>query len=302
MSTPAPDTPKPDGPADPAPSGLGTDSVIDLHRQHMAELNEAAMSADGTPDEERDTVQGMLDVLTREHAEPRDGFEPVPFWVAVVFGSLLAWGGFYVGTNSADFRRDVFDRSDLKNPDSGSAAANVPDPDPLTVEELMKVGQQKFQAICASCHQPNGLGNPGQNIPPLDGSEWVAGDKASAARLSRIVLYGLSGPIQVKGRTYNGVMPNQGNVLKDYEIAGVLTFVRNSWSNAADKGKPPAITASVVRAARAKEGPRKTNGSQPVSEAELLKLPTDYTDPGGAPVVPKADGKDGKKDGKDEKK
>ena len=47
----------------------------------------------------------------REHAEPRDGFEPVPFWVAVVFGGLLAWGGYYVGTNTADFRRDVFDRS-----------------------------------------------------------------------------------------------------------------------------------------------------------------------------------------------
>ena len=51
----------------------------------------------------------------REHGEPRDGFEPVPFWVAVVFGGLLAWGGFYIGTNSADFRRDVFDRSDLRD-------------------------------------------------------------------------------------------------------------------------------------------------------------------------------------------
>ena len=69
------------------------------------------------------------------------------------------------------------------------------------------------------------------------------------------MLYGLSGPITVKGRTYNGVMPNQGNVMKDYEIAGVLTYVRNSWGNKADTGKPPAITASVVRAARAEGRP-----------------------------------------------
>ena len=63
MSTP--ETPKPPE----------TDSVLELHRQHMAEMNDAAMSVDGTPpDEERDTVQGMLDVLWREHAEPRDGF------------------------------------------------------------------------------------------------------------------------------------------------------------------------------------------------------------------------------------
>ena len=92
-------------------------------------------------------------------------------------------------------------------------------------------------------------------------------------------------------------MPNQGNVMKDYEIASVLTYVRNSWSNAADKGKPPALTASVVRAARAKEGTRKTNGSQPVSQTELLSIPVDYTDPGSTPPAPKVDDKK-----KDEKK
>jgi mono/diheme cytochrome c family protein len=284
-------------PVDPRPTPPETDSVLELHRQHMAEMNDASMTVDGTPpDEERDTVQGMLDAIYREHAEPRDGFEPVPFWVAVVFGGLLAWGGFYVGTNNADFRRDVFDRSDLRGvTDGASAAANVPDPDPQTVEELMKIGQQKF-AVCANCHKPDGKGDRGQGVPPLDGSEWVVGDKASAARLARIVLYGLSGPIQVGGQTYNGVMPNQGNLMKDYEIAAVLTYVRNSWSNAADKGKPPALTASVVRAARTKEGPRKTNGSQPVSQTELLAIPVDYADPGATP--PPA--KDEKK--KDEKK
>ncbi len=287
MTTPTPpESPKPD-PAPAAPEGAGTDSVLDLHRAHIAQLNDAAMTVDGTPpDEERDTVQGMLDVLAREHAEPHDGFEPVPFWVAVVFGGLLAWGGYYIGANTADFRRDVFDRSDLHIPES-AGGANVPDPDPQTLDDLLKIGQQKFQAICASCHQPTGLGKPAENIPPLDGSEWVAGDQASAARLARIVLYGLSGPVQVKGRTFNGVMPNQGNVLKDYEIAAVLTYVRNNWSNKADAGKPPVLTASVVKAARTKEGNRKTNGTQPVSAAELLKIPVDYSDTAAPP--PKKD-------------
>jgi mono/diheme cytochrome c family protein len=292
MSSPEPDPVSP-------PAMRETDSVLELHRQHMAEMNDASMTADGTPpDEERDTVQGMLDAIYREHAEPRDGFEPVPFWVAVVFGGLLAWGGFYVGTNNADFRRDVFDRSDLRGVTDGVAAANVPDPDPQTVDELMKIGQQKF-AVCANCHKLDGKGDRGQGVPPLDGSEWVVGEKASAARQARIVLYGLSGPIQVGGQTFNGVMPNQGNLMKDYEIAAVLTYIRNSWSNAADKGKPPALTASVVRAARAKEGPRKTNGSQPVSQTELLAISIDYVDPGATP--PKTDDKkdEKKKDGKE---
>lgn len=255
----------------------GSDSVIAMHDPVMAEMNDAVMvSVDGTPGtlpgrSGSDSVQAMHDVLWREHAEPRDGFEPVPFWVSLIFGALLAWGGYYIGNNSVDFRRDIYDRSDLKIPDGGAFAANVPDPDPQTVEELMKIGQQKFLSICAACHQPNGQGNPSQNIPPLDGSEWLVGDQASPARLSRIGLYGLSGPVQVKGRIYNGVMPNQGNAFKDYEIASVLTYVRNSWSNKADAGKPPAITTAVVRAARAEEGVRKTNGTQPVTQLELLE-------------------------------
>ncbi len=239
------------------------------------------------PDEERDTIQRMLDVLAREHAEPHDGFEPVPFWVAVVAAGLLMWGGYYLGTNSADFRADVYDRSDLSNAATRQRLPPPPDPDPQTVPELMKIGEQRYAAICAACHQPNGQGNSAQNIPPLDGSEWVAGEQASPARLARIVLYGLSGPITVKGRTYNGVMPSQGHVLKDYEIAAVLTYIRNSWSNAADKDKPPAIVAATVRAARAAEGSRKANGTQPVTAAELLKIPLDYVDP-GAPSPPAA--------------
>src|SRR5580698_9728777 len=122
------------------PSPGSSDSVIAMHDPVMAEMNDQVMlSVDGTsatlPGRSgSDSVQAMHDVLWREHAEPHDGFEPVPFWVSLVFGSLLAWGGYYIGTNSADFRRDVYDRSDLKIPEGGSSAANVPDPDPQTFE------------------------------------------------------------------------------------------------------------------------------------------------------------------------
>jgi mono/diheme cytochrome c family protein len=286
--------PTPDGPIDTdAPVTVtGGDSVSDLHRAHMTQMNDPVMlTADGVDEEAADeagaggsdSVQGMHSSVIREHGEPRDGFEPVPFWVAVVCGGLLAWGGWYVGTYTADFRPDVFDRSDLK--DVAPPAKAAPDPNPKTVDELKRVGEQKYQTICAACHGANGQGQPAQNIPPLDGSEWVAGDEASAARLARIVLYGLNGPIPVKGRTYSGaVMPQQGNVLKDYEIAGVLTYVRNSWGNKSDPDNAkPAITADEVKAARAKEGGRKVNGKQPVSHAELLKLPLTYSDTGAPP-------------------
>jgi mono/diheme cytochrome c family protein len=279
----------------------GGDSVQDLHRAHMIQMNDPVMlTADGVDDTAGDepgvgdSVQGLHDAVMREQAEPRDGFEPVPFWVAIVCGALLMWGGYYIGANTADFRRDVFDRSDLRGVESGPSTP-APDPNPQTVDELKRIGEQKYQTICAACHQPNGEGQRAQNIPPLNGSEWVVGDQASPARLVRILLYGLSGPIAVKGHTFTGaVMPQQGNILKDYEIAGVLTFVRNNWSNKGDPDNAkPAITAATVKAARAKEGPRKTDGSQPTNQDELLKLPLTYADP-GAPGAPPASG-DGKK-------
>lgn len=265
-------------------------TTADLKQEPLTTIDSAVVA-----DEERDTIQRMLDVLAREHAEPRDGFEPVPFGIAVLFGALLAWGGYYIGTNSANFRSDIYDRSDLHNIDTHNIAAAQPDPDPQTVPELMKIGESKYAAICATCHQPNGLGNPGQGIPPLDGSEWVVGDQASPARLARILLYGLTGPIQVKGRIYNGLMPAQGNVMKDYEIAAVLTYIRNSWSNKADKGTTPAIVASTVRAARFAEGNRKVNGTQPFTAAELLKIAVNYTDP-GSPTTQLSEDKKNKQD------
>ena len=263
----------------------GGDEVQDLHRSHMAQMNDPVMlTADGVDDTTvdepglggSDSVQGLHEVVMREQGEPRDGFEPVPFWVSLMFGGLLAWGGYYVGSYSADFRADVFDRSDLV--DVAPPAVSMPDPNPKTVAELLPIGKQKYETVCAACHGPEGKGQVAQNIPPLDGSEWVVGEQASAARLSRILLYGLSGPIPVNGRMYTGaIMPNQGNVMKDYEIAAVIVYIRNSWGNKADTG-PPLLTADDVKAARAKEGSRKVNGTQPMSHDELLKLARTYSD------------------------
>jgi mono/diheme cytochrome c family protein len=226
-----------------------------------------------------DSVQAMHDAIMREQAEPRDGFEPVPFWVAVVCAVLLMWGGFYIGSNSADFRRDIFDDLD---PKPTAIQGPTVDPDPQTVDELKRIGEQKYTAICAACHLADGKGKPAENIPPLDASEWVAGNQASPARLSRILLYGLSGPITVNGREYKGAaMPAQGSLLKDYEIAAVLTYIRNNWSNKADTDNAkPAITAATVKATRTteKDGKRATNGSAPVTAEELLKLPLTHTD------------------------
>ncbi len=89
-------------------------------------------------------------------------------------------------------------------------------------------GSKVYSVYCTACHQRNGLGDS-QRFPPLAGSEWVTGDKK---RLIEVMLKGLEGPIEVKGQSYNNVMP-QHSFLKDEEIAEVLTYIRPNFGNTA---------------------------------------------------------------------
>lgn len=106
----------------------------------------------------------------------------------------------------------------------------------------MLAGKNAFTRTCATCHQANGQGVPGV-FPPLAGSSLVTA--TDPGKIIRATLHGLQGPIEVNGRTYNSVMPAQGPLLNDAELAGALTYARNSWGNAA-----PAVTAEQVSVVR----------------------------------------------------
>ena len=115
---------------------------------------------------------------------------------------------------------------------------------PTTLTEVKSTGH--LSVYCAACHQRNGLGDS-QRFPPLAGSEWVTGDKK---RLIEVLLKGLEGPIEVKGQSYNNVMPPH-NFLSDEDIAEVLTHIRTSFGNTVD-----AVAASEVAEVRkAIDGP-----------------------------------------------
>jgi mono/diheme cytochrome c family protein len=66
--------------------------------------------------------------------------------------------------------------------------------------------------------------------------------------LIKIVLNGLYGPIEVAGQKYRGDVPMTpfGAMLKDEEVAAVLTYVRNSFGNRA-----PAVLPDKVKKVRA---------------------------------------------------
>ena len=117
------------------------------------------------------------------------------------------------------------------------------------IANLFRQGAEIYsrEAHCGTCHQPNGAGLPAAGFPPLAGSEWVLEDEE---RLIKLTLKGLIGPITVKGVEYPGQVPMTPfeYLLKDEEIAAVLTYTRNSFGN-----KASAITAEQVARVRAVE-------------------------------------------------
>ncbi|MFZ5478463.1 MAG: c-type cytochrome [Myxococcota bacterium] len=111
---------------------------------------------------------------------------------------------------------------------------------PTDVDSLRAHGEKVYGATCASCHQGNGQGLAG-TFPPLAGAGSFYGDPQNHAK---IVVHGLSGPIEVAGQSYSGTMPPQGGALSDYDVAAVLTYERTSWGNA-DGAVLPADVAAV---------------------------------------------------------
>ncbi len=100
-------------------------------------------------------------------------------------------------------------------------ASPTPDPD----DEIIAMGETLYLANCADCHGAGGQGVGG--FPPLDGSPVVTAEDPSAA--IRQVLFG------------GGPMPAFQNVLDNEEIAAVLSYVRNAWTNDAPIVEPEQV-------------------------------------------------------------
>jgi cytochrome c oxidase subunit 2 len=84
------------------------------------------------------------------------------------------------------------------------------------LDDLAKRGEKVYAANCAACHQPNGKG--AGPIKPLDGAAVVL--NADHAKQIAVLLNGQN----------NGSMPSW-KALSDTEIAAVITFTKNNWSN-----------------------------------------------------------------------
>jgi mono/diheme cytochrome c family protein len=192
--------------------------------------------------------------LLGKQPDEKAHYSLTPLALLFVFSGLIFWAGTYLNRYSGKF--DPLISYENAKPTQGGAVAVPQDP--------LVVGKAAYGQVCIQCHQPTGLGLPGV-YPPLAGSEWVQG---SEERVIRIVLYGLKGPLKVKGTEFgNAQMPSfrRGTSYNwsDEKIAAVLTYVRQEWGN-----KAAPIAPEKVAEIRDKIGDRAE-----WSQDELLKVP-----------------------------
>lgn len=93
------------------------------------------------------------------------------------------------------------------------------------LQKSISRGKEVFTDFCIQCHLATGKGDL-VNFPPLDGSDWLVKKRKQSIHA---VKYGQTGEVIVKGKKFNNIMPPLG--LSDQEVADVLNYVMNSWSN-----------------------------------------------------------------------
>jgi cytochrome c oxidase subunit 2 len=110
-------------------------------------------------------------------------------------------------------------------------AANADDPSKVwELAPLVARGEQVYTANCQVCHQPNGKG--GGNVKALDASPTVL--DPDKIKQIHVVLNGQN----------NGAMP-AWKQLSDTELAAVITFTKNHWSNATGQIVQPSEVAAA---------------------------------------------------------
>lgn len=97
------------------------------------------------------------------------------------------------------------------------------------LQKSMARGKEVYTDFCMQCHLATGKGN-GTTFPPLDGSDWL---KKKRSESIHAVKYGQKGEITVNQKKFNMMMPPMG--LSNEEVADVMNYIMNSWSNKTTK-------------------------------------------------------------------
>lgn len=106
---------------------------------------------------------------------------------------------------------------------------------PFDLKASVARGKEVYISYCISCHMEQGEGIESV-YPPLAKSDYLMADKK---RSIQQLLNGVSGPMKVKGVTYDSEM--SAFDLSDQEASDVLNYVRNSFGNKGEAVRPEEV-------------------------------------------------------------
>lgn len=182
-----------------------------------------------------------------------------PLWALIpIIGVVLAAGSF-LGANMA-LGPNVKGYDYALTPPDGATGGGA-EQDEYDPKVWIAKGKAAYAANCVACHGATGEGQPGI-YPPLKGSEFVI---HSDERLTAILYRGIAGPLQVNGKSYNGVMAPLGTNMSAKQLAQILSYIRSDWGN----------QASAIYDDQVSELKKRLTSSAPFSEAELRAIPED---------------------------
>jgi mono/diheme cytochrome c family protein len=123
----------------------------------------------------------------------------------------------------------------LKDSGVASPASN---PAPLSANDIaMRTGAAIYKDSCAVCHRDSGTGES-HLFPSLAGNALVQSDDPTT--LVRVALQG-SRAVATSAMPTGPAMPAFDWRLDDAQVAAVLTYIRNTWGNAATAVSPSTV-------------------------------------------------------------
>lgn len=201
----------------------------------------------------------------REKHLADSGHESVPLWVITACGVVLLIAGGVLGNAGTLFSYDnTFREGYVRGTAPGEGDSG---PEPKTaIAAFSAKGSKIYSAKCNGCHGADGKGD-GANYPSLAGSSFVIEENQ---KLAMVILNGIQGPIST-GKTYGaGIMPPQGAGMTPEDLAGVMTYVRNSFGNSTGD----VVTVEMAKNAMDLSAAREKAGQSVTSEEILAKHKT----------------------------
>jgi mono/diheme cytochrome c family protein len=201
----------------------------------------------------------------REKHLADSGHESVPLWVITACGVVLLIAGGVLGNAGTLFSYDNTFREGYVRGTAPGEGDSGPEPKTALAAFSAK-GSKIYSAKCNGCHGADGKGD-GANYPSLAGSSFVIEENQ---KLAMVILNGIQGPIST-GKTYGaGIMPPQGAGMTPEDLAGVMTYVRNSFGNSTGD----VVTVEMAKNAMDLSAAREKAGQSVTSEEILAKHKT----------------------------